>query len=58
VQELVAESRDKILLEDHLDGIGKRLKQAENAKLPDIGPVGPDPVLDDSALFPLQPGKV
>ena len=58
MQKFSREPRRKILLEKNLDGIGKGLEKPDDPELPDIGSVGSDPILDDSALFPLYPGQI
>ncbi len=48
----------EVFLEDHLDGVRDRLEKPEHPQPQDLGPVGPDPVLDDGALLALDPGQV
>ena len=53
----LGERRGEVLFEEHLDGVGKRLEQPEEAKAEDRGPVGPDAVLHDRALLAFDPGQ-
>ena len=57
VEDPLGEGRGEILLEDHLDGVGEGLEEAEEPQPEDRGPVGADPVLHDRALLALDPGQ-
>lgn len=48
----------EIFLKKHFYGIGEGLEKADHPKFPDIGTIGPDPVLDNRALFPFHPCQI
>jgi hypothetical protein len=47
----------EVFLGEHLDGVGERMQQAEDADAEDRGAVGADPVLHDGGLLSLHPGQ-
>jgi hypothetical protein len=56
VESPVGTARNDVLLGEHLDRIGEAVKQAQHAKSKNAGPVGPDAVLNQGRLLPLDPG--
>ena len=57
MQSSIGAIRNEIFLGKHFQGVRNGMKQAEDGKAQNVGPIGANPVLHDGALFAFHPGE-
>ncbi len=55
VKSSVRPGRDNVLLGEHLDRVGRAVKNSQQLEAEDGGAVGSNPILDEGRLLPLHP---